>query len=831
MKNINAIPVYIFRILIIIIFYFSELLCLSYMWLISKWGEVSVDEILFQLSANLKGASEGLVNSYVIRALVPSLIILFIVFAVFLYLKRRNLTIKKHSMILLLLSGVLLGSTVAHAWNRISLGFYLKGLFSESSFIADNYVNPDSVKITFPEKKRNLICIYLESMELAFMDKENGGVYSENTIPELTRTGKESEMFISDGQINGGNSLYGSGYTMGALVATTSGLPIRMDIELSNMNSIYPDITVLGDILADNGYTQVFSCGSEAGFGGRKAYFENHGNYIIHDYVNAEETGRIDKGYYTWWGFEDEKLYEFAKEDLLELAEKGEPFNYTMLTVDTHFEDGYICRLCHDDFGNDQYRNVINCADRQVTEFIEWIKQQDFYENTTILVTGDHPSMDKTIMDITPPDYTRKTFTCYINAAKEYTGSKREYSTMDLFPTTIASIGGEIDGDRLGLGVNLFSDRKTLIEESSISYVNNELNASSDLMYQLLGFSDADKKMYSGYSFNSFYDPYSDQLYISVEGSLMESESMDQIRINITDEKGEETEGSAERYGETKLFRSVIPLHGLGEDLYISISPGNDRDEETGDEYHRRRQYLLFERTLSDYADLINNLTGCTVLIAKQGNIGDINDWTEESLERIGINVSEFCRQGAGYCAVIENGILTEKTDDDRCEYSGMINNDNSFYISSDMKYSGSCSIAVNEKECSENRDGINIVICDSATGEVISAASFDLTDLTDETSLDHYVLHPEKNLLPVSVYNIRPGKRETLTGGFARVSDREKAEWREFPLEVYDESENTLIGTLDLNGYDPENIIIDFFWTDDSCGCYYAGRIEGNVR
>lgn len=64
-----------------------------------------------------------------------------------------------------------------------------------------------------------------------------------------------------------------------------------------------------------------------------------------------------------------------------------EPFNLTMLTVDTHFEDGYMCEKCPNDYG-DQYANVMACSSKQVYEFIEWVKQQPFYDNTTIVLSG-----------------------------------------------------------------------------------------------------------------------------------------------------------------------------------------------------------------------------------------------------------------------------------------------------------------------------------------------------------------------------------------------------------------------------------------------------------
>ncbi len=45
----------------------------------------------------------------------------------------------------------------------------------------------------------------------------------------------------------------------------------------------------------------------------------------------------------------------------------------TIMTVDTHFEDGYVCELCRDEFEGNQYANVMACSSRQVANFINWI--------------------------------------------------------------------------------------------------------------------------------------------------------------------------------------------------------------------------------------------------------------------------------------------------------------------------------------------------------------------------------------------------------------------------------------------------------------------------
>ena len=106
-----------------------------------------------------------------------------------------------------------------------------------------------------------------------------------------------------------------------------------------------------------------------------------------------------------FWGMEDQKLFACAKEKLQELSSGEQPFNLTLLTVDTHFEDGYVCDLCQNEFGDNQYANVMACSSRQVNHFIKWIQEQPFYENTTIVLSGDHWTMDSDFCNDVSADY------------------------------------------------------------------------------------------------------------------------------------------------------------------------------------------------------------------------------------------------------------------------------------------------------------------------------------------------------------------------------------------------------------------------------------------
>jgi phosphoglycerol transferase len=182
-----------------------------------------------------------------------------------------------------------------------------------------------------------------------------------------------------------------------------------------------------------------------------------------------------------FWGFEDEKLFAFAKERLSALASAGKPFNLTMLTVDTHHVGGYVCEECTPSSSRTKCATVVSCADRQLAEFIAWCQEQDFYENTAIVITGDHPRMDTQL--VKEVDYYDRTmYNCFINAAVEPQGATagRTATSFDLFPTTLAALGFAIPGDRLGLGVNLFSDEATLAEQLGYDHLEAEISKFSD---------------------------------------------------------------------------------------------------------------------------------------------------------------------------------------------------------------------------------------------------------------------------------------------------------------------------------------------------------------
>lgn len=323
----------------------------------------------------------------------------------------------------------------------------------------------------------------MESMETTYASIEEGGKHYINYMPGLTQLAKEFTSFSDVETMGGWHSMLGTNWTMAALLATTSGIPYRMpttESDLAEQEYYMSGLQTIGDILKQEGYQQEFLCGSDASFGGGAKYFSQHGDYEIFDIYTAREKGYIDEDYWVNWGFEDKWLFQIAKDELLRLSAQEEPFNLTMLTIDMHAVGGYVCELCQNDY-EVETANVVTCLDKQLAEFLEWCQNQEFYEDTVIVITGDHPRMDSYLVE-NVDYYDRTVYNCFINCDVEskLPMNERTFTAMDMFPTVLAAMGFEIEGNRLGLGVNLFSWEKTLAEKRGFAWLEQEISKGSN---------------------------------------------------------------------------------------------------------------------------------------------------------------------------------------------------------------------------------------------------------------------------------------------------------------------------------------------------------------
>lgn len=480
------------------------LLIYSANWAMNHFKGISIDQIIYTLTQPLDGTDSSQIDSFIFGPVIGALVTLFITTALVYILVRISKSVNRflifrriryRKLFLTIISSVLLIAGFLISVNEIGYAEVKAYFFEKTKIYETNYVDPKQVKVTFPEQKRNLIYIFLESMESTYVSKDLGGAEKQNLLPNFSQMIENNQAinFSNTDKIGGALPIKTTSFTVGGMVAQTAGLPVKVSLgadsqtELGNEANDYgseastflPGAYSIGEILAKEGYTNTLMLGSDVNFSGRGKYFTEHGNYRLLDYNTAKQQQWIPKDYFVWWGYEDEKLLENAKNVLTETASTGQPFNFTLLTADTHFEDGYMSASTPRLF-KDQYANVIHFSDQMLAEFIAWIQQQPFYENTTIVISGDHLSMDQDFFDNIPSNYQRTVFNTIINSPIQPTNAKnRQFTTFDMYPTTLAALGATIEGNQLGFGVNLFSNQQTLPEKLGYKYFDQEISKRS----------------------------------------------------------------------------------------------------------------------------------------------------------------------------------------------------------------------------------------------------------------------------------------------------------------------------------------------------------------
>lgn len=469
-------------------------------FLYKQFGAMDLNQILYLFVSPPGGANVDwfLFLDYFIFTL-PYIILVMVLFMLYFYVKDKwpylqkfsqTMEAKKRtgrrvtSIFILLLVGLLLFDM------KFQVLAFIKNRTDVTNLYEQYYVDPMEVEISFPQKKKNLIYIVLESLNtnFAYMEIDKEPV---NLIPNLKKIAKSNLNISHNEGFGGGQQLNGLSWTMASLVGMTSGIHLKVTLEddlYNQEHEFLPGVINIGEILAHHGYTNYFLMGSDSSFAGRETFFKTHGNYNIIDINVLKDIGFVDEDYKVFWGVEDRKLFTYAKDKLIEVAAQDEPFNFMMLSVDTHFMDGYVDEACDASYGLN-YANAISCSDTLLGEFMGWLADQDFYDDTTIILVADHNTMNDGFLSMAI-DERRSLYNSFLNVNLDYdpiNTKHRQFSALDMFPTTLAALGAHIEGDYLGLGVNLFSGSQSLLEILGEERMNMELLKQSDYYERFYG--------------------------------------------------------------------------------------------------------------------------------------------------------------------------------------------------------------------------------------------------------------------------------------------------------------------------------------------------------
>lgn len=355
---------------------------------------------------------------------------------------------------------------------------------SDSPFIKTHYAKLNLDSNGVPQQKRNLIVIFLESIEFDFADSR---VFGENLIPELDRLAQEGLT------LRGYRKTTGGYFTLDGISAQTIGMPItQLPVDIHDMRnnnqfgSFLAQSPGVFNFLQHQGYITASFSGTSKDFTHKGAFLQHHGISQTFFKENWLEQGfTLDERHSGRWDFNDTFLMERLKNWLSQ--PKDQPFAVLFETVDTHFPIGFAPEEFRKE-GNHQ--DAVRYSSHLIGEFIAWAKKQPWYDNTTIYIAGDHQWQDfqNDFTKLTQKATNRGIYSVLLQPARTDLHIKPcGFSAMDIAPTLLNALGFEfkskigerLSQSRLGLGVSLFSDEPNLVCQFGPATLSRNLEAYS----------------------------------------------------------------------------------------------------------------------------------------------------------------------------------------------------------------------------------------------------------------------------------------------------------------------------------------------------------------
>ena len=363
-----------------------------------------------------------------------------------------------------LVAAVAVGGTTAFA-TTVGMGDYLKAAKSEYDLGA-HYVEPT---VTSDERQRNLVLIYLESGEATLADDQ---LFEKDAFAPLKEVTRASNGWQS---VDGLRQYRGGGWTMAGLVSTQCGIPLkdRVSAEGSGASDKRDDdvdtylggVICLGDVLDEHGYHNVFLGGANPSFAAKDAFLSSHGYSEVRGLSDWRAAGEPEKNFRSDWGLSDARLMAHAKNQIDELhaeAERtGQPFNLSVLTLDTH-EPVHVFDYCTVGTQN-EVSAVFSCSMTHVAGFVDHMEEKGYLDDTAVVIMGDHlmPMRTGDALHEKLDDHDNRTIfnRIWIPGEDQNSTLRPRVDQLNMYPTILEAAGLTLRDHEAGLGVSVFAPK------------------------------------------------------------------------------------------------------------------------------------------------------------------------------------------------------------------------------------------------------------------------------------------------------------------------------------------------------------------------------------
>ena len=350
-------------------------------------------------------------------------------------------------------------------WRALNGNEFMKMHFTSTAnqpdYFQQTYIDPKNVTITPPARRKNLVPIYVESLEDSYKDP---AFYGRNLMATMTPVEQQGFLFAMR---TTGPALE----TLPGHIASQCGLPM-VSIFFTNITNgqnrptVLQNTLCLSDILARHGYHNVFMQSSTIYTGGIGIFYDlhhfNERQYLEYWKTRGYGIGPSDKQGPSLgpWGLFDKDILDESYKKLQSLQAGrqtiDQPFSLIIATIDIHAPAASRCTLGQK---KPPFDKVVECTSAALAEFITNAKKNGLLQDTELYIMGDHRIVAVSGVDMKEWNKTYPHREPYAFLYGKHIAPKRRAIThYDIFPTLLELLGFTIAGHRLGFGYSAMAE-------------------------------------------------------------------------------------------------------------------------------------------------------------------------------------------------------------------------------------------------------------------------------------------------------------------------------------------------------------------------------------
>ena len=335
----------------------------------------------------------------------------------------------------------------------VSFSTYFLNSPSTATLIPKAIQKPNLLSIKKPTlngvaKNKNIIAFQVEAFQNLCIGRS---LFGHEITPNLNKLIKESYYFKNGiSQVGFGNTSDAEFMLNTSIYPQSNKSPFK---DFTNKNYVS-----LPKILKDNGYYTATFHTNDGSFWNRKNMYPILG---FDKYYEKKSFPDEEKHYY---GSSDRILFDKGINELKNFRDKGKPFYVNFVTLSSHayfvnkpFMKSIKFGANYDKAIVGKYLAAINYTDRQLGLFIDALKAENLYDNSLILIYGDHFALTKDNMSKEYAVENKKMIETLLGRPYDKLDflnipiiiklpvKSQDVSSLDIAPQTLEMVAGQID--------------------------------------------------------------------------------------------------------------------------------------------------------------------------------------------------------------------------------------------------------------------------------------------------------------------------------------------------------------------------------------------------